>query len=161
MKEQYSIEGVAVDKYAQGGATGKPPIVVVHGGEHGSWVWEKWANFFCQAGYQVHALNWYNHGNSDRLPEAEFIKRSITDIADKELSIVVKNLAMTPIVIGHSMGGLASAVYASTGRVERLVLVTPAMPVAAKADPYRSRLITRPPSQYFHTSKPNNCSLRH
>jgi pimeloyl-ACP methyl ester carboxylesterase len=135
MKEQYSIEGVAVDRYAQGGVTGKPPIVMVHGGDHGSWAWDKWANFFCQAGYQVHALNWYNHGNSDRLPEAEFIKRSITDIADKELSIVVRNLAMTPIVIGHSMGGLASAVYASTGPVERLVLVTPAMPVAAKADP--------------------------
>lgn len=135
MKTQYFIEGVAVDKYTPKGEINKTPIIMVHGGQHASWAWEKWATFFCQANYEVHALNWYNHGDSDSLPEEEFIKRSITDIADKELPIVAKSLANTPIIIAHSMGGLASAVYASTSPAQQLVLVTPVMPVAAKADP--------------------------
>lgn len=135
MKSQYRIQGVAVDKYSAGDQSDKPPIIMVHGGDHAAWTWEKWADFFCKAGYEVHALSWYNHGDSDSLPEEEFIKRSITDVADRELRIVAENLDRTPIIIGHSMGGLAAAVYATSAPVEKLVLVTPVMPAAVKADP--------------------------
>lgn len=135
MKTQYFIEGVAVDKYVGEEPSSKAPIIMVHGGSHGSWCWEKWADLFCKAGYEVHALNWYNHGDSDALPEEAFIKRSIVDVADNELRIVAESLEKTPVVIAHSMGGLAAAVYASSAPVEKLVLVAPVMPVAVKAEP--------------------------
>jgi pimeloyl-ACP methyl ester carboxylesterase len=133
-KESYKTNGVSVDKYTPSEASTKPPIVMVHGGEHGSWGWALWADYFCKAGYEVHALNWYNHGDSDTLPESEFIKRSITDVAHKEISYVIDGLSRTPILIGHSMGGLASAAYATNHQLQKLVLVTPVLPKVVGAD---------------------------
>jgi pimeloyl-ACP methyl ester carboxylesterase len=134
-KESYQINGVAVDKYKPSKPPTKAPVVMVHGGEHGSWAWDLWADYLCKAGHEVHALNWYNHGDSDKLPEEEFIKRSIVDVANKEIAYVVDGLNDTPFLIGHSMGGLASAVYATTHEVKKLVLVTPVLPKVVGAEP--------------------------
>jgi pimeloyl-ACP methyl ester carboxylesterase len=131
----YRVQGVSVDKYNPPKKTSKPPIIMVHGGAHGKWSWQNWATFFSKAGYEVHVLDWYNHGDSDRLPEQEFIKRSIVDVARDEIKTVAQHLNRKPILIGHSMGGLASAVYAEGAPVEKLVLLTPVMPSAVKPDP--------------------------
>ncbi len=133
--ETYRIEGVSVAKYSPATKTDKPPVIMVHGGEHGKWAWQNWATFFSEAGYEVHALDWYNHGDSDKLPEDQFIKRSIVDVARREIKAVAGQLKQKPILIGHSMGGLASAVYAEGAPVDKLVLLTPVMPAAVKPDP--------------------------
>jgi pimeloyl-ACP methyl ester carboxylesterase len=133
--ETYRIQGVSVDKYSPAKKTNKPPIIMVHGGQHGGWAWKNWATFFSGAGYEVYALDWYNHGNSRKLPEQQFIKRSIVDVAHNEIKIVAGQLNRKPILIGHSMGGLAAAVYAEGAPVEKLVLLTPVMPSVVKADP--------------------------
>lgn len=131
----YRIKGVSVAKYSPAKRTKKPPIIMVHGGQHGKWAWQNWATFFSRAGYEVHALDWYNHGGSARLPEQEFIKRSIVDVAHSEIRTVVRHLDRKPILVGHSMGGLASAVYAAEAPIEKLVLLTPVMPSVVKPDP--------------------------
>jgi pimeloyl-ACP methyl ester carboxylesterase len=135
MPEKYTINGVAVTKYGPAQATDKPPIIMVHGGTHAGWCWEHWATFFSEAGYEVHVPDWYNHGDSEALPEEEFIHRSIADVAAKEISFVAEKLSRAPILIGHSMGGLASAVYATQSPVERLVLLTPVIPQAIHPEP--------------------------
>lgn len=145
-KQIYKVKGVAVDKYIPAQPQDKSAIVMVHGGNHGSWCWGKWANFLCEAGYEVHALNWYNHGDSDELPQDEFIKRSITDIARKEMTYIIGQFDRPPIVIGHSMGGLAGAVYAAAAPLEKLVLVAPVLPAVAHAEPIP---LTVDPSQPF------------
>jgi pimeloyl-ACP methyl ester carboxylesterase len=132
--ETYRVKGVAVTKYNPRTKSNNPPIIMVHGGEHGSWCWEKWAQFFCSAGYEIHVLNWYNHGDSDKLPEEEFLHRSITEVARQEITYVAAQLEQTPIIIGHSMGGLAAALYASQAPVKKLLLITPVMPSAVHAD---------------------------
>lgn len=134
MIETYEVEGVAVTKYSPNTQTNKAPVLMVHGGNHAAWCWQNWATFFQKAGYEVHALDWYNHGASQKLPEEVFIKRSIVDVARQEITHVVDKLEQSPILIGHSMGGLASAVFAAEdGRVSQLVLVAPVMPTAAHA----------------------------
>lgn len=133
--ETYKVDGVSVAKYTPAGKSTKPPVIMVHGGQHGKWAWQNWAALFAQAGYEVHALDWYNHGDSDKLPEDEFIKRSIVQVARNEIKIVADQLSQKPILVGHSMGGLASAVYAEGAPVEKLVLLTPVMPSAVKPDP--------------------------
>ena len=136
MTEKYIVKGVAVTKYNPQEKGNKAPILMVHGGTHAGWCWEKWAPFFQEAGYEVHVLDWFNHGDSDKLPEDEFIKRSIEDIGRKEIRYVAEQFEQPPIVIGHSMGGLASAVYAAEGgSLTRLVLLAPVMPAAARPDP--------------------------
>ncbi len=135
MIEHYDINGMAVTKYSPNNKTHAAPIIMVHGGDHGAWCWEKWANFFSEAGYEVHALNWYGHGESKKLPDNEFANRSIVDVAHTELKNVIEKLSDNPILIGHSMGGLASAIYASEHPVERLVLAAPVMPASVHPDP--------------------------
>lgn len=135
MIEKYKINGVAVTKYSPDEPTDKAPIIMVHGGDHGAWGWEKWATFFSESGYEVHVPDWYNHGESDDLPEEEFTKRSIVDVAHREIRYIADKLDRQPILIGHSMGGLAATAYACEAQVERLVLIAPVMTAAAKADP--------------------------
>jgi len=134
-KETYRTHGVAVTKYTPKERQHKTPVIMVHGGNHGAWCWEQWAELFCQAGYEVHALDWYSHGDSDHLPEADFLKRSIASVASEEITFVAEQTTRAPILVGHSMGGLASAVYAAKAPVERLILVAPVLPSAARAEP--------------------------
>jgi non-heme chloroperoxidase len=133
--ETYKVQGVSVDKYTPARKSNKPPIIMVHGGQHGKWAWRSWAIFFSKAGYEVHALDWYNHGDSDKLSGDQFIKRSIVDVAHNEIKAVASQLKRKPILMGHSMGGLAAAVYAETAPVEKLVLLTPVMPSVVQPDP--------------------------
>jgi pimeloyl-ACP methyl ester carboxylesterase len=133
--DTYRVNGVAVVKYTPDEPTGKAPIIMAYGGNHGVWVWELWAKFFRDAGYEVHVFDWFNHGNSDKLPDEEFLKRSILDVAHQEIKYVAEHLGQTPIVMGHSMGGLAAAAYAAEAPVERLVLLAPVVTKEAKADP--------------------------
>ncbi len=131
----YKVEGVAVTKYSPATKSNKPPVIMVHGGAHGGWQWEKLATSLSDAGYECHVLNWYNHGDSDTMPENEFIKRSIVDVARQEIKYVADQFDKKPIVIGHSMGGLAALAYAERAPVEKLALLTPVMPAAVKPDP--------------------------
>lgn len=132
--ETYRVKGVSVDKYTPAQPEDKPPVVMVHGGQHGSWCWSRWASTFRDAGHEVHALNWFNHGDSDKLPDATFVKRSITDVAREEIPHVTAQFTRPPVLVGHSMGGLASAVYATANPVAGLVLITPVLSAAAEAD---------------------------
>lgn len=131
----YHTHGVAVHKYTPATPIHTAPVVMIHGGDHAAWCWEKWATSFCQAGYEVHAFDWYNHGESEALPEKTFIARSILDVAKQELTYVIEDLQQEPILISHSMGGLVAASYAAEAPVERLVLVAPVMPAVVKPQP--------------------------
>ena len=133
--ERYKVNGVSVAKYTPTEQTEKAPIIMVHGGNHAAWCWDPWAKYLAQQGYEVHALDWYNHGESDHLSEEEFIHRGMVEVAEQELTHVANNLQKKPILIGHSMGGMSVAWYASKNKVRRLVLVAPVMSTAAGAPP--------------------------
>jgi pimeloyl-ACP methyl ester carboxylesterase len=109
--------------------------VLVHGGAHAKWSFEHYARVLSEGGHEVHALDWLNHGDAQRLPEDQFLRRGIDDVAREELSSVVERLRRPPIVIGHSMGAMAGLVYAASNPVERLVLLTPVVPASVGADP--------------------------
>jgi pimeloyl-ACP methyl ester carboxylesterase len=121
------------------------PVVLVHGGGHAKWVFEQYARVFSEGGYEVHALDWLNHGESCRLPEDQFLRRGIDDVAREELRYVVERLGRPPIIIGHSMGAMAGLVYAVSNPVERLVLLTPVVPSVVGADPIELEVdLTKP-----------------
>jgi pimeloyl-ACP methyl ester carboxylesterase len=119
--------------------------VLVHGGAHAKWSFEQYARVLSEGGYEVYALDWFNHGDSRRLPEHQFLRRGIDDVARAELRYVVDRLVRPPIIIGHSMGAMAGLVYAATNPVERLVLLTPVVPSAVGADPIEIEVdLTKP-----------------
>ena len=109
-------------------ASGKQPVVFVHG----LWLlpssWDRWAKVFEDAGYTTLAPGWpddpetVEQANAD--PEV-FAKKSVGDVAD-HFEDVIRKLDKTPAVIGHSFGGLLAQILAGRGVSAATVAVDPA-----------------------------------
>ena len=107
--------------YLDYGTAGRPPMLCVHGGgAHAHWF-----DFVAPSlspDYHVLALDQRGHGESAWAdPPAYSYERFGADLAE-----VTENLNLRDFVlIGHSMGGMVSLVYAAThpGRVGKLIIV--------------------------------------
>lgn len=130
---RYTTWGVSVRYFRPRRDMGNPPVVLVHGGTHGGWSLEAYAWYLARNGFEVHALDWYNHGESAQLPDGVFVDRSIEDVAAMEIEHVVDGLSEDPILVGHSMGGLAAQAFASRRPVARLALLASGLPVQVQA----------------------------
>lgn len=136
---QRRIGEIAVTHYEARSSSDRPPIVLVHGGKHAGWCWYRWAEYFSDEGWDCWVFDWLNHGESAQLPERIAVTRSIQDVARTEIPAIIDQLGygQEPILIGHSMGGLAALTYAAYGdrRLSRLVLVSPVVPMQVNAEP--------------------------
>ena len=113
----------------------RPPLICVHGGCHASWSWQEHAPVYAAAGYEVHALNWRGRGGSAAINDDSFVKMSIADVVD-DIEKVARCFDTPPVLIAHSMGGLAAQLYASAHEVGALVLLTPVVPSNVGATPH-------------------------
>ena len=133
---QYVANGIRVERYTPPTATVSKatPIICVHGGLHGSWCFAEHARAYANAGYDVHALNWLGRGGSDDVATERFVKLSISDVVD-DIVRVSAGLETAPVLVAHSMGGLAAQLYATHHPVRALVLLTPVVPANLGAEP--------------------------
>ncbi|MEV7994838.1 alpha/beta fold hydrolase [Streptomyces sp. NPDC086077] len=122
--EQHLIDGVFVEHVAPSGLATAPPIVFIHGGSHGSWLWDNWTRHFAGLGRHCYAFSWFNHTGSKALPTEEFVNRSMLD-ATEELDIVVRYAGEAPVLIAHSMGAAVAQKYAEDHAVQAQVLLAP------------------------------------
>jgi pimeloyl-ACP methyl ester carboxylesterase len=130
VKGQSLIDGVHVEFVKPDESQRKvarPPLILVHGGCDGSWVWRNHLDYYASAGWECYSFSWFNHFESAKLPERVFLNRSIEDVC-QEIGIVVSHIQRTPILVGHSMGGMACQKYAEKNDLEGLVLVTSVVP---------------------------------
>lgn len=107
--------------YLDYGSAGRPPMLCVHGGAaHAHWF--DYTAPGLGTDYHVRALDLRGHGDSAWADPPDYsYARYASDLAE-----VVEKLDLRDFVlIGHSMGGLVSLVYAANhpGRVGRLVVV--------------------------------------
>ncbi|MBB2943178.1 pimeloyl-ACP methyl ester carboxylesterase [Actinoplanes lutulentus] len=109
-------------------ASGKPPVVFVHG----LWLlpssWQRWAEVFAAAGYAPVLPGWPD--DPDTVEEANahpevFAGKSVGQVADHVASLVAK-LDRKPAVIGHSFGGLITQITAGRGLSAVSVAIDPA-----------------------------------
>jgi non-heme chloroperoxidase len=109
-------------------ASGKTPVVFVHG----LWLlpssWDRWQEVFRRAGYSTLAPGWPD--DPETVAEAKehpevFANKSIKDVAD-HFDDVVQKLTMKPAVIGHSFGGLLTQILAGRGLSAASVAIDPA-----------------------------------
>src|SRR6476661_5460463 len=125
MAEITDYEAEQVDK---ANATGKTPVVFVHG----LWLlpssWDRWREVFEAAGYATLAPGWPDDPNTvdeaDRHPEV-FAHKSVGQIAD-HFGEVIGKLKKKPALIGHSFGGLITQILAGRGIAAVSVAIDPA-----------------------------------
>ena len=98
---------------------------MVHGAFCGGWAFEKFRAPFEAAGHQVFAPDLRGHRREDG-PEA-VLGVSMADYA-ADIAALCANHVAPPILVGHSMGGLAAAMAARRAPVRALILLAPSAP---------------------------------
>jgi non-heme chloroperoxidase len=109
-------------------ATGRQPVVFVHG----LWLlpssWDRWAKVFEEAGYTALTPGWPDDPETVGEPNAHpevFANKSIGQVAD-HFDEVIRGLNKRPAIIGHSFGGLLAQILAGRGRSAVSVAIDPA-----------------------------------
>lgn len=85
------------------GATGRPPLLFVHGLGHGAWCWEPWMAWAAEAGWPAYALDLRGHGASGG---RELLRRTTVRHYLHDVMQTIAELPSPPVLVGHSMGGL-------------------------------------------------------
>ena len=109
-------------------ATGKTPVVFIHG----LWLlpssWDRWRPVFESAGYSTLAPGWPDDPNTvdeaNRHPEV-FAHKTVGQVADHFEDVIAK-LSKKPAIIGHSFGGLLTQILAGRGLSGASVAIDPA-----------------------------------
>ena len=114
-------------------ASGRPPILFVHGAYTAAWCWQDhFLPFFAAAGFHCVAPSLSGHGGSrrrDRL-DSYSIDDYVNDVAEAAAS-----LPEPPVLIGHSMGGFVVQKYLERHAAPAAVLMcsVPPQGLAASA----------------------------
>jgi pimeloyl-ACP methyl ester carboxylesterase len=119
------VGGIALvaDEWNRGDhLTGRPTILMLHGGGQNRFSWKNTGQILADDGFHVVALDSRGHGDSDRAPDADYaIETLTTDVMN-----VLKAIDGPVVLIGASMGGLTGILAANRAgpvKVTKLVLV--------------------------------------
>jgi pimeloyl-ACP methyl ester carboxylesterase len=105
---------------------GSTPVLFVHAMFHGAWCWEEhFLPYFAQHGYVAHAVSLRGHGGSEGRERLRW--NSVADYVD-DMSQVVNQLPTTPVLVGHSMGGLFIQKYLQSHKAPAAVLLASVSP---------------------------------
>jgi pimeloyl-ACP methyl ester carboxylesterase len=109
-------------------ATGRPPVVFVHG----LWLlpssWDRWAALFEENGYVALTPGWPDDPETVEEAKAHpevFAGKSIGQVAD-HFEEIIRGLTRKPAIIGHSFGGLLTQILAGRGLAAASVAIDPA-----------------------------------
>jgi non-heme chloroperoxidase len=112
----------------QANASGRAPVVFVHG----LWLlpssWDRWAAVFDEAGYTALTPGWPDDPETVEEAKAHpevFAHKTVKQVAD-HFEDVIRKLSRKPAVIGHSFGGLLAQILAGRGLAAASVAIDPA-----------------------------------
>ena len=116
------------DQVDAANATGRTPVVFVHG----LWLlpssWDRWATVFEEAGYAPLTPGWPDDPETVEEANAHpevFAHKTVGQVAD-HFADVVGALERKPAVVGHSFGGLLTQILAGRGLSAASVAIDPA-----------------------------------
>src|SRR5215216_6739941 len=108
-------------------ASGNTPVVFIHG----IWLlpssWDRWGQFFKQAGYAPLTPDWPDDPETVEEARANpdvFAKKTLKQVADHTAEII-NALDKKPVVMGHSTGGLVAEMLAGRGLSAVTVAIDP------------------------------------
>lgn len=101
------------------------PIIMVHGAFCGSWTFDRFREPFEAAGYACQAIDLVGHkGAGDRVAlTGVSMSRYAADVA-----AAAARCDKPPILIGHSLGGLVSAMAATRVKTSGVIMLAPSAP---------------------------------
>ncbi len=117
-----------LDQIAQANASGRTPVVFIHG----LWLlpssWDRWAEVFAEAGFAPLTPGWPD--DPETVAEANanpdvLAHKTVGQVADHYGDVIAK-LDRKPAVIGHSFGGLLTQMVAGRGLAAVSVAIDPA-----------------------------------
>src|SRR5215210_6547182 len=108
-------------------ASGRAPVVFIHG----LWLlpssWDRWAQLFEQAGDAPVTPSWPDDPETVEEARANpdvLARKKLGQVADHTADVIGR-LARTPAVIGHSTGGLLAEIIAGRGLSAATVAIDP------------------------------------
>ena len=111
----------------QANASGRTPVVFIHG----LWLlpssWDRWAELFEAAGYAAVTPDWPDDPETVEVARAEpeiLAKKTLKQVADHTAE-VIGGLDRKPAVMGHSTGGLLAQIIADRGLSAATVAIDP------------------------------------
>src|SRR5436305_853496 len=116
------------DQIEKANASGRTPVVFIHG----LWLlpssWDRWGTLFEEAGYAAVTADWPD--DPETVAEANanpsvFAGKTVGEIADHVANHITA-LDKKPAVIGHSFGGLITQIIAGRGMASVSVAIDPA-----------------------------------
>jgi pimeloyl-ACP methyl ester carboxylesterase len=119
--DQFIQAGGSRLHYLDYGTAGRPPILCVHGGAAHA----HWFDFFAPGfvtDFHVRALDFRGHGDSQWMSPPDYTyERHAADLEEVAAKLKLRDF----VLIGHSMGGLVSLLYAATypARLRALIIV--------------------------------------
>jgi non-heme chloroperoxidase len=109
-------------------ASGRHPVVFIHG----LWLlpssWDRWAQMFEEAGYAALTPSWPDEPETVEEARAHpevFAKKTSQQVADHTAEVIGK-LSKKPAVVGHSFGGMFTQIIAGRGLSAASVAIDPA-----------------------------------
>jgi len=123
-----TVSRITADQVAEANASGRTPVVFIHG----LWLlpssWDRWAAVFAEAGYAPLTPGWPDDPPTVEEAKAHpevFAHKTIAQVAD-HYADVIGQLKLKPAVIGHSFGGLLTQIIAGRGLAAVSVAIDPA-----------------------------------
>jgi len=128
MSPETSMAELEAEQITRAKESGRTPVVFVHG----LWLlpssWDRWATFFEEDDFVALTPGWPDDPvtveEANAHPEV-FAGKSIGDVAAHYESIITQ-LDHTPVIIGHSFGGLIAQILAGRGLSAAAVAIDPA-----------------------------------
>lgn len=106
----------------------KKPIVFIHGLWMHSNTWEPWMKFFSENGYETLNPPW--PGDGDTIEASRENPKAVANYGVKAIADSyaekIKSLQESPILIGHSFGGLLVQILLGCGEAAAAVAIDPA-----------------------------------
>ena len=102
---------------------GRTPLLFVHGACCTAAVWENFLPYFAERGFEAHAVSLRGHGGSEGRERIRTIRVAeyIEDVAQ-----TADRLRMSPVLIGHSLGGYVLQKYLERHTAPAVVLLATA-----------------------------------
>jgi non-heme chloroperoxidase len=123
-----TVTDIEAEQVAKANATGRTPVVFIHG----LWLlassWERWAGVFEEAGYAAISPGWPDDPKTVEEANANpsvFAGKTVGQVAD-HFDDVIGGLERKPAIVGHSFGGLLTQILAGRGLAEVSVAIDPA-----------------------------------